>query len=342
MSQQNNATVRLAVIGCGHWGPNHIRVFSAHRECQVVAACDPDHKRLQLVRESFPEVEATTEPDEVIQRDDVDAVVVATPTATHYELVRRCLEVDKDVLCEKPLCVLPTHGEELVELAEARGRILMVGHVYFFNRGIVELSNYLRQGQLGRILYAQSVRSNAGPIREDVSVLYDLASHDVGIFNFLFDASPEVMAVQGGSFINPEIADVVFLNLVYPGTILVNLQVSWVAARKVRQLSVVGSSRMAVWDELAAVGPVQIAEKVSLGDAFYKDFGEFQSLSREGEVIVPRISAGEPLRAQAEHFLECVQQRKPPFCDGRRATEIVHTLHRAEQQLTLHRSGRHP
>jgi predicted dehydrogenase len=326
--------IRIGVIGCGHWGPNHVRVFSAQKGSRVVAACDQNPERLAAVSEMYPALHVTRDVDEIIKNPEIDAVIIATPSVTHYALTMRSLAAGKDVLCEKPLAVHPLECEEMVQLANERKRILMVGHVYLLNSGIHHIRSYIESQMLGEVIYAYSVRSNRGPIRADVSVVYDLAAHDVSVFNYLFDSTPVDVVGRGKSRQNNGIEDAAFLTLSYPGEILVNIHVSWLAMRKTRQITVVGDRRVAEWDELSDVGPVRLFERLPAVDNIsYKDFGEFQLLNRDSELQVPHILTGEPLAIQARHFLECVQLRKQPICDGQRATDVVRTLWAATEAL---------
>ena len=324
----------LGVIGCGHWGPNYLRVFASQKRTRLLAACDLDANRRQRVAEAYPQLAVFDDAEGVISHPDVDAIIIATPAVTHFDLARRALLAGKDVLCEKPLTVCPEEGDELIALAERHQQILMVGHVYLFNHGIRQLRGYIDSGRLGDIRYAYSVRSNNGPVRRDVSVLFDLASHDIAVFNYLLDAVPVDVSLSSLALRTGSPADAAFLTLRYPGNILINAHVSWIGLRKTRQLTIVGAACTAEWDELSDPGPLRLIDRVREAEPEYKDFGEFQLVSREQQITVPHVEVVEPLRAQAEHFIDCVINRRVPLCDGRRGNDVVRVLHKAESPTT--------
>src|SRR3954452_14788015 len=236
--------LRIAVIGAGHWGPNLIRNFHNHQASDVVWVVDRDESRLALTRSRYPEIRVTPDAGLVLADPEVDAVVIATPTTTHYALAAAALRAGKHVLVEKPIATRLAEAEELCELAQAGKRVLMVGHVFLFNAAIRRVKEYLDQGKLGQIFYIPMVRTNLGPIRMDVNAAWDLAAHDVSIANYWLEALPSSVAAHGGSWINAGIEDAVFAHLWYPDGIMVNLHVSWLSPRKVRDITIVGEKGM--------------------------------------------------------------------------------------------------
>ena len=210
----------IGVIGCGHWGPNHVRVFSQFRDSRVVACADLDSKRLEAVREQHPQVQVFQDYRAMLELAEVNAVVVAAPTRVHYPVVKAALEANKHVLCEKPLCTVSREAVELVELAKARQRVLMTGHVFLFNSGIVKLKELVSSGDPGCIYYLRALRTNLGPVRRDVNSVFDLATHDIAIFNWILNARPESVSAVGGQFLQESIEDVAFISLRYPNNIL--------------------------------------------------------------------------------------------------------------------------
>ena len=330
-----NKEIAVGVVGCGQWGPNHVRNFSALEGVRVTHVADRRPDRLKHVRGLYPWIVGTTEAEEVIDRDDVDVVVVATPSGTHYDLVRRALEGGKDVLCEKPLTLEAKTARELAQLARARKRVLMVGHVFLFNPGVAKLKEYVDSGELGRIYYAHSARTNLGPVRSDANVAWDLASHDVSIFNHLLGARPTEVSARGEVYLQKAVADVAFLSLVYPRKVLVNIHVSWLDPRKVRRTTVVGDRRMAVWDDMDPAEPIRLYDKrIEKKEVFYDSFGEFQMLARDGDVLIPKIPSAEPLRAEAEHMIDCVRRRARPIADGATGADVAAVLEAADTSLT--------
>ncbi len=217
--------ISLGIIGCGHWGNNHVRFFNALEETKVRICCDLNPSRLGALRKLYPDLEFTSDIDTVLEDKEIDAVVVATPTATHFNIVKSALNKGKHVLCEKPLSIEAEESAELVSLARKKQRVLMVGYVFLFNNGIVELKEYMRKNILGKILYLHFSRTNLGPIRDDVDVVYDLASHDIAIASFLLKSWPQEVSANAGFFLRKNIADTAFITLHYPKSVLVNIHV---------------------------------------------------------------------------------------------------------------------
>jgi predicted dehydrogenase len=296
--------IQLAVIGCGHWGPNHIRVFNSLPDSRVGAAVDLDDKKLRSVREMYPEIRCERDHRRVLEDPDFDAVIIATPVSSHYEMVRDAILAGKHVLCEKPLCEKSEQAEELMSLAQAEGRALMVGHVFLFNPGIMKLKELVDTGELGELQYLSASRANLGAFCSDINVAYDLATHDISIFNWLLASEPEVVSATGASFVRTNIEDVAFVTMRYPGEVLSNIHVSWLDPKKVRRITVVGRRQMATWDDLQPTSPIAIYDKGAMTVRDYGDYGEYLRLSTwEGDIRLPRVRPDEPLKLQAMEFL---------------------------------------
>ena len=297
--------IKLAVIGCGHWGPNHIRVFNSLPDSTVGAVVDLDDNRLRSVRETYPEIRCERDYRRVLEDPGFDAVVVATPVSSHYDIVRESILAGKHVLCEKPLCKNSEQAQELVGLALAKGRTLMVGHVFLFNPGIMKLKELVESGELGELQYLSASRANLGAFCPDINVAYDLATHDISIFNWLLGSEPEAVSATGASFVQSNIEDVAFVSMRYPGNVLTNIHVSWLDPKKVRQITVVGRRQMATWDDLQPTSPIAIYDKGAMTVRDYGDYGEYLRLSTwEGDIRLPRVRPDEPLKLQAIQFLE--------------------------------------
>ncbi len=329
--------IRIGVVGCGHWGPNHIRNFSNLEQSEVPVCCDVNPDRLKAIGKMFPSIETTMKADELVKRSDIDAIVVSTPVRHHYEIVKAALDAKKDVLCEKPMTMKHDESADLVQRAKANGCILMVGHVFLYNMGIRRIREFVQSGELGRIHYIHCARTNLGPIREDVNAIYDLASHDISICSYLLDASPEQVVAKGGTFLAHSVEDIAFISLSYPGNVIANIHVSWLDPRKVRQITVVGDKKMAFWDDLNTSEPIRLYDKGVIQEPYYSDFGEFQLLPREGDVVSPKIKMQEPLKLQASHFLECVRERKTPLSDGENGADVVRVLNMIDDFIAEHR-----
>jgi predicted dehydrogenase len=300
--------IKVGVIGCGHWGPNHIRVFNSLPDSSVGAAVDLDEKRLKAVREMYPEIRCERDYRRILEDPSYDAVVVATPVSSHYEIVRESILAGKHVLCEKPLCRNSEQAREIGGLAVAKDRTLMVGHVFLFNPGIMKLKELVDTAELGELQYLSASRANLGAFCSDINVVHDLATHDISIYNWLLGSEPEVVSATGASFVRSNIEDVAFVSMRYPGNVLTNIHVSWLDPKKVRQITVVGRRQMATWDDLQPTSPIAIYDKGAMTVRDYGDYGEYLRLSTwEGDIRLPRVRPDEPLKLQAREFLNILQ-----------------------------------
>ena len=331
---EKKPVIKLAVIGCGHWGPNHIRNFNALPQSRVDTVADLDEGRLEYVRKLYPGLRCVRDYRSVVKVPDIDAVVVATPVNTHYEVVRESILAGKHVLCGKPLCKSSKQGEELVELARANGCLLMVGHVFLFNAGIAKLKELVDAGELGMLRYLSASRTNLGPIRSDVDAAYDLCSHDISIFNWLLGSEPEVVSATGASFVQPGVEDVVFVSMRYPGNVLASIHASWLDPKKVRQITVVGSRQMATWDDLQLTTPIAIYDKGANTVQDYEDYGEFLRLSMwDRDIRLPKVDFVEPLKAQAIDFICSLEDGHTGLSDGMFGLKVVKVLEAIDSSM---------
>lgn len=333
-------TIRLAVVGAGEWGPNLIRNFDSPPRSTVAAVVDSDSERLELVGERFPHAQLLNEASAAFADDDIEAVVIATPTSTHFDLARRALESNKHVLVEKPLASTSEQAEALSRQADDVRRVLMVGHLFRFNHGVQRVKEQIGSGNLGRIFYASMVRTNLGPIRKDVNAAWDLAAHDISIANYWFDHQPATVSAVGGCWINAGLDDAVFATLRYPEDILVNLHVSWLNPRKARDITVVGDRAMLTLDDMNLLEPLRLYDKGVVEERDISDyidtFASFRSNVREGDIRIPRLEVGEPLRDECDHFLDCIEQDRKPVSGGAEGTQVVKVLE-ALQRSTSNR-----
>ncbi len=320
--------ISVGVIGCGHWGPNHIRVFSQLPNSKCVACADIDEARLKAIRTQYPSIETTTDYKTILGRKDIDAVCIAAPTKYHYQFAKDALAAGKHVLCEKPLAMTVEECLDLKALAEKAGKYLMVGHVFVFNSGIRWMKAYIDSGELGRIYYAHSERTNLGPFRYDVNAFWDLAPHDVSIFDYLLGSGAVSASARGHKCLGNTLEDLAFATLDYPDGKMVNIHVSWADPRKVRQITIVGEKKMLVWDDLDPLGAVRVYDKyVERTTKYYESYGEFQLLSREGSITIPKINLQEPLKAQGQYFVDCVEKGQPPLvADAEKAASVVRAM----------------
>lgn len=332
----NNRMLRMGVIGCGHWGPNHVRVFSELDRASVVACADTNQARLDRLVQRHPDVRVTTDYEDLLNDETVDAVVIATPTHTHATITRAALAAGKHVLVEKPLCTCSAEARELTAMAEATGRVLMVGHVFLFNAGIVRLREAIENGELGGIHYLDAVRTNLGPVRGDVNALYDLGTHDISIFNYLLGATPVAVSAHGSCLSQKSIEDVCFATLQYPGGTLGHIHVSWLNPRKVRTVTAVGERKMAHWDDVDPTDTLRLYDKRLEEPPYYDSFGAFQYLLHSADVHLPQIDRVEPLVNQANAFLDTVLEDAPCRSGGEEGEAVVAVLEAASRSL---RSG---
>jgi predicted dehydrogenase len=329
--------ITVNCVGVGHWGPNLVRNFVTHPEARVGAVCDLSEERLALVRRNVPQVaRCSTDPLETVTDPEADAVVIATPVNTHHALAKAALEAGKHVFVEKPLCRSVTEGEELVALARRQGKQLCVGHVFLFNNGVRAVRNLIRSGELGRIHYIYSTRTNLGPFRTDVNALWDLASHDVSIMNYWLNALPLAVTAHGQSYLNPSIEDVVVASFTYPNRVLAHIHASWLNPRKVREITVVAANKMVVWNDMDLNEPVRVYHKsvnIEHEPVYSDSFGAFRMLVRNGDVVIPHISGPEPLAAECNHFIDCILGKATPLNSGATGLMVLRALEAADRSL---------
>ena len=329
--------IRVAVIGAGQWGPNLIRNFHNKKTSEVAWIIDRDAGRLEEVHAHFPDVQVAKDPEQALRDSSVQAVVVATPTRTHYALAREALERGKHVLVEKPLTTEVKQGLELLKLATEHRLTLMVGHVFLYNTAVRKVKEYLDAGHLGKLYYVSMVRTNLGPIRSDVNAAWDLAAHDVSIGNYWLDAEPLGVSAIGGTWINQGIEDAVFATLRYPHGVLVSLHASWLNARKARDITVVGERRMLTFDDMNLKKPLRIYDKQATDHrtrwACVDSFASFRASVRKGDITVPKVPFKEPLGTQCAHFLECIVTGKQPFTGAPEGIAVVRVVEAMQRSI---------
>ena len=327
--------IQVGVIGSGYWGPNLIRNFYEMPQADLKMVCDLSQERLDFIRGRYPGLYTSRDYCEML-RSDIEAVVIATPVSTHYRIAMDCLQAGKHVLCEKPLCETSPKAQELAQIAHERNLILMVGNVFLFNAGIVKLKEMLESGELGKLNYMSAVRTSLGPIRRDVNAAYDLATHDITIFNWLMNSEPEVISATGGSFLQPGVEDVVFASLRYPGNVLANIHASWLNPKKVRQITLIGTQKMMTWDDLEMNSPIAIYDKGVNTTQESGDYGEFLRIAMwDGDVRLPKVQAEEPLKAQGRYFLEAIKNGRLGRSDGTFSVGVVRVLEAITASLKL-------
>ena len=315
----------VAVIGAGYWGINHVRNFHELEALSVV--CDASDVMLEKVKAGYPGVTVQTDARAILDDPAINAVVIATPAETHYELATRAIEAGKDVLVEKPLTLDVAEGERLVRLAGERGAILMVGHLLEYHPAVLRLRQLIESGELGTLRYVYSNRLNLGKVRREENILWSFAPHDIAIILRMVGASPARVSAIGGAYLQPRIADVTVTNIEFRSGVRAHVFVSWLHPYKEQRLVVVGSKKMAVFDD------VRKSDKLLIYDQGV-EIVNGQPVTRKNEGIAEQIEGEEPLRRQCLQFLECIQTRRKPITDGETGLRVLRVLDAAERSLT--------
>ena len=328
--------VRVALVGLGYWGPHFARIAVENAGSELVWCCDRSEEALDLPRRRYPQVARTTEFQEVLDDETVDAVVIATPPATHADLAVPALEAGKHLLVEKPLAA---SSEEVDQIDAARGdRVVMVGHTFVYNTAVAALRELVATGELGRVQYVDSVRAALGPIRSDVNALWDLGAHDASIFLDVLPGRPTVVTAIAQDYLREGHPDVVYFGVRFDDGVLAHSHVSWLDPYKVRRVTVVGEERMAVFDDVAPDERLKILDRGVSYDAPAQEargqsFGEYRAVLREGTITIPRLPSGEPLSTQFGEFLAAVNEGREPYSGIPQARDVVRVLEAAQRSL---------
>ena len=337
MIETKPKATRVAVIGAGYWGTNYIRIFGEFGDARVVVVCDSRADRLDEVRRTLP-VRVTDDAAEAMTGPEVDAVAIVTDASTHRRLAGMALEAGKHVLVEKPVTTTSKDASELIDLAERRGRTLMVGHTFLYNPGVRAVKEYLAAGEVGEVYYLYSQRTSLGPIRSDVNAIWDLAPHDIAILNYLLDQTPAWVSAVGANPVCSGPEDVGFITLGYPGGIVGHIHVSWADPNKVRQVVVVGSEKRVVFNDMDSLEPVRVFEKgvKRVDDSKSARYGEHTLHLRDGAIMSPPIPALEPLKNQCGAFIHAIRGREAPVTDGAQGREVVRVLEAVDKSVERH------
>jgi predicted dehydrogenase len=321
----------VAVVGAGAWGKNHIRVFSEITNARLKYICDSDPSKLLSMQKIYPQTKTVDNLKPILHDPDVRGVVVASSAFSHYSLSKETLLADKDVLVEKPMALSSEEAEEILTIAEKRGKILMVGHLLIYHPVVNRLKEMVASGELGKIYYIYTQRVNFGVIRRDENALLSFAPHDLSVILHLLDEEPVRVSAHGESYIQNGVEDVVFLALQFSDGKMANIHLSWLDPHKLRKITIVGSKKMVVFDDMEVSEKLKIYDR-GVGSPSYSTYGEYLSL-RFGDITIPSVKMVEPLRAEAEHFVECIESRKEPKTGGRDGLKVVKILMAAQQSL---------
>jgi predicted dehydrogenase len=317
--------MNIAVIGCGYWGPNLVRNFLSIPDCYVTV-WDLDTRKLERMSRLFRGIKVAAKFQTILEAQDIDAVAIATPVSTHHKLAKECLRANKHVLVEKPLAATSDQCEDLIKTAREMDKILMVGHTFEYGAAVNKAKEILEDGQLGEILYISSSRLNLGLFQPDINVIWDLAPHDVSIILYLLGKMPVRVNGQGKSHYFESIEDVATATLNFDNGEIAFLHASWLDPDKVRKMTIVGTKKMLVYDDIQPNEKIKLFDKGIDAPPYYNTFAEFQFAYRYGDIFTPRLEQTEPLKIECEHFLECIREKKPPRSDGHSGLRVVSIL----------------
>jgi predicted dehydrogenase len=330
--------VNVGLVGVGYWGPNLARNINGLKNARLMWICDSRADVLANVASNYPSASTCADLATMLAAPDLDAVVVATPARSHFDVASACLDAGKHVLVEKPLAMSGEECRRLIETADAKNLKLMVGHVFLYSPPVLKIKELMDSGELGDTYYAYSTRANLGQIRRDVNAMWNLAPHDVSIMLYLLGSFPTSVSASGITHIQDGIEDVVFMNLRFPGGIAAHIHVSWLDPGKVRQLTLVGSKKMVVYDDVDPDAKIRIMDKGVTKVAkdnreSFSSFGEFQLLLRAGDVLIPKIPATEPLKLECQHFVDSIENDTRPLTDGVHGLQVVRILEAAQESM---------
>jgi predicted dehydrogenase len=325
--------ITIAQIGVGPWGQNHIRAFAGLQGCRLKLCCDIYMDGLQkneIVKSH--NIRLTKNFEDILKDREIQAVVIATSAATHAELAIKALNSGKHVLVEKPLALNLKDAEEIIKTADKNKRIVMVGHLLLYHPAVLKLKDYIRNGELGEILYLYSTRVNLGRIREDENALWSLTAHDISVSLFLLEDMPMEVTAKGESYVRKGIEDVVFVTLRFKNNILSAIHASWLDPHKIRKFTVVGSKKMVVFDDMQSTEKIRIYDKGFDWQTTNSTYEAFLTL-REGDICIPKINMVEPLKVECQHFLDCINNGQRPVTDGMNGLQVLNVLTVAQRSL---------
>lgn len=331
-------TISVGVVGCGYWGPNLARNFKALPSCTLRAMCDASESRLEHMRSLYPDVEGVTDYEHLLNGMGLDAVVVATPVKYHFALAKASLLAGKHTFIEKPMASSAAECEELIEIAERNGLVLMVGHTFLYSAPVRKIAEIVEAGDLGEIRYINSRRLNLGLFQKDINVAWDLAPHDISIILHILGELPLVVNCQGNAHVTQGIEDVTNISLCFRQKRFATIQSSWLEPRKVREMTIVGTRRMIVYDDLQTHEKLRIYDVRVERPPHYDTFADFHYSYHYGDSYIPHLKQEEPLKTECQHFLECIEKGAEPLTSGHKGLELVRILEAASSSLKNHGS----
>ena len=326
-------TLNVGVVGCGYWGPNLIRNFRQSADCHLKVLCDTSEQRLSHMRRLYPELSTTQRFEDLLSDTELDAVVIATPVRFHYTMAKAALSAGKHVFIEKPMARTEAEAAELVSLADSRGLALMIGHTFLFSPAVRRMKEIINAGDIGELQYISARRLNLGLFQKDINVAWDLAPHDISIVLHLLDEMPLSVSCQGSSHVTRGIEDVTMMHLNFRKNRCAFIHNSWLDPKKVRQMTVVGSKRMIVYDDTEPLEKLKIYDARVEVPPHYDTFAEFTYSYHYGDSYVPYVKQDEPLKLECQHFLQCIAEGTVPITNGRLGLEVVKILEASTESL---------
>src|SRR4030095_3860462 len=327
----SSSTLKIGVIGYGYWGPNVVRNFYNAPNATVTAVCDANPKSLARVRSVYPSMAVSTNADHILTNPDIDAVAIVTPISQHFPLAKKALENGKHVFVEKPFTASVAEGEQLIELAARKNRMIMVDHTFLFTGSVRKIRELIDKRTLGRLYYYDSTRGNLTIFQHDSNVVWDLAPHDLSIIDYLIPDAPDAVVATGEKHVNGE-EDMAFITMYFPGKVIAHLNLNWLSPVKVRTTLIGGEKRMLVWNDLEADEKIRVYDKGierSGGNAPY----DVRVIYRTGALWVPRVEQVEALSLEARYFVDCIHKNETPFNDGISGLRVVQMIEAIKQSM---------
>lgn len=324
--------IRIGVIGYGYWGPNIVRNLHSTEGAQVVSLCDTRQERLKLAKKTYPAIEITTNPNELISSPDIDAVAIITPVFAHYELAKNALNNGKHVFVEKPFTSTVSQAEELIEIADKKKLITMVDHTFLFTGAVKKIKELIDNGTLGQLYYFDSVRVNLGLFQHDVNVIWDLAPHDLSIMDYLVEQKATAVVATGKSHFESGLEDIAYLTVFFPDKMIAHFNVNWMSPVKVRTTLIGGDKKMIVWNDLEPDEKIKVYDKgvkVKSTENVYNLLVSYRS----GDAWVPKIDQIEALKLESEYFIDCITHNRAPINDGKSGLRVVRILEAANKSI---------
>lgn len=324
--------IRIGVVGYGYWGPNIVRNFIATESVEAVSICDIHEDMLKRAKKAYPNIEVTTNPDDICFSTDIDVVAVVTPVFTHFDIARKALQNGKHVFVEKPFTYTVAQAEELIELADKNKLKIMVDHTFLFSGAVRKIKEILDNRIIGNLYYFDSMRVNLGLFQHDVNVIWDLAPHDLSIMDYLINVRPTAIVATGAAHFDNELEDIAYMTLYFPDNMIAHFNVNWLSPVKVRTTLIGGDKKMLVWNDLYEDQKIKIYDKgvdVMGREGIYDLLVSYRS----GDMWVPKVDKTEALKLEAEHFVDCILNNKTPINDGLSGLRVVKILEAANKSL---------